>query len=152
LTAGQRHKKQLSYNPDFVITTTKRYMCPSAPPLGETEYDIHLHNQTPQCTEISELKQRINNVTDERVALREKVTGLENIYNTAHEVEASHIAHERVRHAMTEYVQDLKLTAARLSSELQELKVSHSVASHEDKQSASVIFSLHLGDHIIPSL
>lgn len=106
----------------------------------------------PNALKSLELKQRINNVTDERVALREKVIGLENIYNTAHEVEASHIAHERVRHAVTEDVQDLKLTVARLSSELQALKVGHSVASHEDKQSASVIFSLHLGDHIIPSL
>jgi hypothetical protein len=126
-------QKQPSYYPDFVIPTAKPYVYPSAPPLEETEHDIHLQHQAYQYTESSKFKQRIINVTEECAALRGKVAILENIHNAVHEVEASQAAHKRVTHAVTEDVQDLKLTMDRLSSELQELKVSHSVARQEHK-------------------
>lgn len=107
--------------------------------------DTPLQNEGRHCTECSDVRHAVKNVSQEYAALQKTVTELERNHNI---FETSQIKQQREIDVIKEDVEDLKTAVGGLSSRLQDMKVSHSVASHEDKWSVSVILfpcTLHCG-------
>lgn len=107
-------------NPVIEVPRDPDNACPSASSVKHSVQQVASKKKKGQCTECSVLREMVNDLKADCAALRERVAVIEDTQN----ITVGRLAMD---------LADLKLTVEQLSSELREIKVSHSVPNHGDK-------------------